>query len=241
VFRWETINATDIRLEIDGDPDPNFPRAPAGTYSATITGSADVELIATNAAGEDRRELRIASRAPEVETNVDLEIDVALTGVFSQNPERLGPSLDFALRVLFLRFEMGGFAVFPPNDPEVTRGGTTIGAFQVWSLGGLLRAGLCLDPTPFSICALVGPGVELVRASTTVDPLFVKRVDFEARPIVGMGLRVDLSFGWFRLYFRGETILRPSRVELKVDGADRRYLDSRAAAFLSLGAAVQVF
>ena len=88
---------------------------------------------------------------------------------------------------------------------------------------------------------LIGGGFEHVRASTTVDPLFLKQSVPEWGAIAAGGLRVDLSFGLFRLYFRGETILRPDRVELKVEGADFRYLDSRLAAFLSLGAAVQVF
>jgi hypothetical protein len=228
-IRWSTNGSAPTRLELDGVPDPSFPATAEGTHTATISGSMEVALIA----GEERAEVRVVG--------VELELDGAIT-VEAPNEAgaRVGGSVDLALELWFLRFELGMFAL-APGRVAVRRGGVELGQYSVWALGGIGRAGACGEVSVFSICGLLGGGVERVQGSVVADQLFQQASRNEVGGIVSFGVRAAWEIGLFRVYFRGETVVRPDRAKFVVDGADDPYRDSRVAAFLSLGVGVQVF
>lgn len=183
---------------------------------------------------------RVDTSTPAAPLDVDMEIGGGIGGDLSLNRPRLGLGIEVALAVLFLRFEASAFGMFLGKQ-AVERDGAQIGEYRVWSAGGVFRIGACVDLASVSLCGMLGPGFEWVSGSTTGETVFDEVAQDHIGFIFSPTLYAAISIGIFRLYFRGDWIIRADRLKLEVLGADDPYRDSRMAAFLSLGAAVQIF
>jgi cysteine-rich repeat protein len=70
-LNWRTANATMITMTQNGMPVPGFTGAATGTITVTVSDATRFELVASNAAGEDRATQAVARATQEREPNDD--------------------------------------------------------------------------------------------------------------------------------------------------------------------------
>ncbi len=184
-------------------------------------------------------EIRTATVAPLV-IGLDLAAGAALE--VSASAPRLGGQLQLGLSLGPGRIELSLFGLaLVPGAARVRVGGAAIGDYQVWSAGGLIQGGACLDAAPFALCLLAGGGVERIQGQSNAARLFLQATGHQWGGRVSIGGRAAWSFGRFLLYLRAEAILRPVAFRFQVEGADEPYRVRAGAAFLALGVASKLF
>jgi hypothetical protein len=173
---------------------------------------------------------------------LDVGLEVPVLELFPLEVSRFGRESTIEMAALVVRTELAFFGVADyPSRPIIRRGDAVLGNYRVWSIGGLLRAGACLDLIAAVPCVSAGVGVERVAGFTTGVRLFDQRREAAAGAIIDFAFRLGLRLGLIGLYFRGEVVIRPRPLVFTVAGADNAYEDPMVSGLVSLGLAVQLF
>lgn len=156
---------------------------------------------------------------------------------------RAGGGLELSLDVALFRVGVSGFGM-APGRRDLRRDGASIGAYEVFSAGGLLHAGACWRPDRWSLCGLLGGGLEWVGGRVVSSQVFMQSSDVVLQELALIGLEVELALspGW--VFVRLFGLFRPNPGTFRVgdiEGATEPYTDPRWALFVSAGGGLQIF
>jgi hypothetical protein len=265
-LRWETRNADATRLLVDDDLDVAFPGGASGTYTTTITGSAELTLVASND-DDSASAILVVDRRRAVEPVrgigmylgaagvliggiglragglFDVGLEIPVLQLFTAEMRRIGraePTLEIA--TLLVRTELSFFGIADgPGRLAILRNDTVLGEYRVWAIGALANVSGCADIIAIAVCLSAGVGFERAAASAEGARLFDPNRTVSVGALLQFGGQIEVRFGRIRPYFRATLGIRPEPPEFDVMGSETRYEEKRAFGFAGLGIAVQLF